>query len=109
MPNPPASAAPNGKVPWSSVGIDIAARPTLDEVLAARAENTAYLRATLDRVTDDDLATVGDAIVEPGYPVKDHSRRSIGDCLRGRGNEEWWHHQYAMRDLAVLEQESSTS
>lgn len=96
--------SPDGKVPWSSVGIDITARPTLDEVLAARADNAAYLHSALERITDDDLATIGDAILEPGYPVKDHSRRSMLDCLRSRGNEEWWHHQYAMRDLDVLKQ-----
>jgi hypothetical protein len=95
--------SPAGKVPWSTVGIDITADPTLDEVLAVRAENDAYLLGALDRLADDDLAKVHDAIVEPGYPSGDHSRRSIGDCLRGRFNEEWWHHQYAMRDLAVLE------
>lgn len=93
----------SGKVPWSIVGIDIAANPTLDEVLAVRAENEAYLLAALERLTDDDLATVHDPVVLPGYPSNEHSRRSIGDCLRSRFNEEWWHHQYATRDLTALE------
>ena len=93
-----------GKVPWSTVGIDIDARPSLDEVLVVREENFSYMNDLLVDLTDEDLPRVGDPILEPGYPTHEHSRRSVGDCLRARINEEWWHHQYAMRDLAVLEQ-----
>jgi hypothetical protein len=93
-----------GKVPWSAVGIDIDARPTLDEVLNAREENSEYLRRWLADLTDADLERTGEPIVLPGYPSGQHSHRSVGDCLRGRLNEEWWHHQYAIRDLAVIEQ-----
>lgn len=96
-------------MPWSTVGIDITADPTLDEVLTVRAENSAYLLAALEGLTDDDLATVHDAIAEPGYPSGPHSLRSVGDCLRGRFNEEWWHHQYALRDLATLEGRSPSA
>ena len=75
--------------------------PGLDAVLAVRAEQAATMRAHLATATDEDLV----ATVEPpdttGHPQG--SRRAI-DCFVVVLKEEWWHHRYATRDLAVLEQ-----
>jgi hypothetical protein len=36
----------------------------------------------------------------PGHPGKDHT---VLECLHVILKEEWQHHRYAVRDLAVLE------
>jgi hypothetical protein len=74
--------------------------PGLDEVLEVRAERLGRIRAWLNEATDADLGTVVGAPDPAGHPQGVHR---ILDCFRVALNEEWWHHQYATRDLAVLE------
>jgi hypothetical protein len=51
-------------------------------------------------VTDDALAAPRRGNDAAGYPpATDHSVRA---CLHVVMDEEWCHHQYAVRDLAVL-------
>lgn len=50
--------SPSGLVPWSAVGIDIHARPTLEEVLAGRRENSDLAFALLAEMSDDELRAV---------------------------------------------------
>ncbi len=90
-----------GTVPWSVVGIDITADPSLDEVLAARDENFAMIRSTLADLDEERFQSTPDPQQTPGYPPGTEPR-SIVRCFRSIVNEEWWHHQYATRDLAVL-------
>ena len=74
--------------------------PGLDEVLAVRAERFERLRTYLSETTEDDLRAVRAAPDPTGHPQGTHR---VIDCFRLVLGEEWWHHQYASRDLAVLE------
>jgi uncharacterized damage-inducible protein DinB len=93
-------------LPWSTapplpqLGLDLEARPTLDEVLALRRERQADARRVLEALTDEQLA----AEVTPegeGWPPP--RPFEVKRCLSILLNEEYWHRQYAERDLAVLE------
>ncbi len=94
-------------LPWDQMsdkpGIprDREVRPSLDEVLAVRADRQATVRAFLSGLTDDrlDEHTVpleGDSW-PPARPFP------VRECLSVLLNEEWYHRQFAERDLAVLE------
>jgi hypothetical protein len=74
--------------------------PELAQVLELRAERAARVRAHLETVHEDDLRTMLEPPDAVGHPQR--ATRMI-DCFRIAFNEEWWHHQYATRDLAVLE------
>lgn len=99
-------------LPWDQMpdldGIprDRAARPSLDEVLALRADRMAGVRALLADLTDDDLA--GTTTPVPGRSWPPTHAFPYGEPLRVVLNEEWWHRQYAERDLAVLEARLTT-
>ncbi|HEY1175383.1 MAG TPA: DinB family protein [Phytomonospora sp.] len=84
-----------GVVPW-----DREARPSLDEVLAVRAERTATIGRVLAALTDELLATEV-ARTSPGYPQEEGM--PYRECLRVVLNEGWEHRLYAERDLTVLE------
>lgn len=74
--------------------LDLDANPTLDEVLEARAERTGFVDALVRDATDESLARVVDS--------PNRGTTTVGDCIRVVLSEEWWHHRYADRDLAVL-------
>lgn len=84
-------------------GIDPAARPAFAEVAAVRAGRMAAVRDFLAAATQDDLDRVRAPNPAPGYPPP-QSRTAIA-CLRVLLDEEWAHHQFAVRDLAVIEAE----
>ncbi|HSS67073.1 MAG TPA: DinB family protein [Nocardioidaceae bacterium] len=88
-----------GDVP--GVPNDASARPSLDEVLALRADRVAGVRQVMVELTDDRVSQTTEPVDAPGYPAPD--RYAVIRCLNAAINEEWWHHQYAVRDLAVLE------
>lgn len=94
--------SPSGLEPWSAVGIDIHARPTLEEVLAGRRENSDLAFGLLAEMSDDELRAVAAPSDAPGYPGP-RKPRSVWQALLGGINDSWWHHQYAVRDLAVVE------
>jgi uncharacterized protein YjbI with pentapeptide repeats len=77
------------------------ARPSLDEILALRADRMTVVRNVLADLTDERLAGQTDPLPPPGYPAAGvyEVRRCLGAVL----NEEWAHRVYAERDLAVLE------
>lgn len=78
---------------WSSS--DVA--PELDLVLDLRAERFTHVRDYLSDATSEDLKS-------PGTPPPWHPQGcSVLYCFRVVIHEEWWHHQFAIRDLAVLE------
>jgi DinB family protein len=87
---------PSGTVPR-----DLDARPSLDEVLAVRADRMARVAAVIADLTDERLAGMTEPVLEPGYPESESYpvRRCIGAIL----DEEWEHRRFAERDLAVLE------
>ena len=80
------------------------ARPTLDEVLALRAERTAVVRDVLAALTDDVLAGPTGSIPPPGYPPA--GTYPVRRCLQAVVTEEWEHRLFAERDLAVPEARS---
>jgi hypothetical protein len=83
------------------------ARPSLDEVLALRRDRMATMRSVVDGLTDGQLAAHTTPVTEPGYP--ESKAFPVARVVRAILNEEWWHHQFAVRDLTVLEGPSMRS
>jgi hypothetical protein len=83
---------------------DRIARPSLDDVLALRADRMATVRGLLADLTDDRLDEMTEPVTEPGYPEPESF--SVRGCLRVILVEEWEHRLYAERDLDVLESRS---
>ena len=84
-----------------SVPRDLDARPSLDEVLALRADRMATVRQVLAGLTDEKLAGMTEPVMEPGYP--EPGSFAVRRCLQAILNEEWEHRLYAERDFDVLE------
>ena len=82
--------------------IDATADPDLDEVLVVRAERMAKVRSAIESVTTEELDEVRRPDDDGGYPPP-AAVRPVGECLRTILREEWAHHQFAVRDLTVLE------
>jgi DinB superfamily/Pentapeptide repeats (8 copies) len=101
-------------LPWTGVspewtrelGLDISATPGLAELMPVRRDHQQAVRATLERLTDRQLAEVRIAPEDPGYPDGGHS---LLECIHVLLNEEWEHHRYAVRDLDVLEDPTGDS
>ena len=77
------------------------ARPSLDEVLALRADRMSTVRSVVDALTVERLDAMTEPVTEPGYPAPESY--PVRRVLRTILNEEWLHRQFAERDLAVLE------
>ena len=99
--------------PWHPLGLphdempadlpvprDLTARPSLDEVLALRADRMATMRQVLAGLTDDYLAGMTEPVTEPGYPEPESF--PVRRCLGAIVNEEWEHRLFAERDLDAL-------
>ena len=84
-----------------SVPRDSAARPSLDQVLALRADRMATVRQVLADLTDARLAGRTVPVTEPGYPEPESFQ--VRRCLQAILSEEWQHRLYAERDLDLLE------
>jgi DinB family protein/pentapeptide repeat protein len=80
---------------------DSAARPSLDQVLALRADRMAVVREVIAGLTDEVLAGSTDPVPAPGYPPA--GAYPVRRCLQAVVSEEWEHRLFAERDLAVLE------
>jgi hypothetical protein len=100
--------------PWHPLGLphdelpdrpgvprDRSARPSLDEVLALRADRMATVRQVLAGLTDEKLAGMTEPVLEPGYPEPESF--AVRRCLQAILNEEWQHRLYAERDFDVLD------
>jgi hypothetical protein len=87
MPNPPLDEVPAGV-------FDLDARPTLDEVLAVRRERMNRVAELVEGVDADDLRRQ--------VPSPNGGTTSVASCLHIVFREEWWHDQYANRDLTIL-------
>lgn len=70
--------------------------PSLAEVLDARVDRQAMVRAYLAGVTPDELAAPRRNPHAPECP------ETVLSCLRTILEEEWEHHRYAVRDLDLL-------
>ena len=103
-PNPYAALS----LPWDGMpdtdGVprDRAARPSLDEALALRLDRQAAVRRYVDALDDATLAADTVPVEGPGWP--EPVSFPVRECLLTIFNEEWWHRQFALRDLALLEQ-----
>jgi len=89
----------------ASVPRDRDARPSLEEVLALRADRMATVRQVIADLTEEMLAGMTEPVVQPGYPEPESF--AVRRCLRAILNEEWEHRLYAERDLNVLKARSS--
>jgi DinB superfamily/Pentapeptide repeats (8 copies) len=79
----------------SADGLDLSAQPTLDEVLVVRRTQQQRLGEALRNMTD---AEVHRSVGSPNG-----GETTVLHCVQVVLKEEWWHHQYATRDLAILE------
>jgi hypothetical protein len=84
----------------AALGIDLAAQPGYDEILAARADRMAVMRRIVAGVTDDSLGRLCQRSPAPGYPDEE---RTVIDCIAVVMDEEIEHYRFADRDLTVLE------
>jgi hypothetical protein len=100
--------------PWDPLGLpwdgmpdtpgvprDRSARPSLEEVLALRADRMTTVRDVIGGLTEQSLAGQTTPVEGPGWPRP--ISYPVLTCLRVVLNEEWEHRLYAERDLAVLE------
>lgn len=85
---------------WDGVPWDREALPSLDEVLAVRAQRRALIQALLDALTPEALERTVSAL-GPGQP--EGGPFTVAQCLRVVLNEEWEHRLYAERDLTIIE------
>jgi hypothetical protein len=83
-------------------GLDRAAAPELDEVLAVRDEQGAELEQWLAKVTAEELAAPAPVPDGPGWPPYARGK-SVLECLHVVLNEEWAHHGFCVRDLDALD------
>jgi hypothetical protein len=81
------------------------ARPSLDEVLALRADRMGTARSVIAGLTDERLTEMTEPVPEPGYPNSESF--PVRECLLNILNEEWAHRLYAERDLDRLQLRSS--
>ena len=79
---------------------DQAIRPTLDEVLALRADRQATVRRVLADLTDADLEGQTTPVEGEGWPPADSY--PVAEALGIVVNEEWHHRRFAERDLTTL-------
>jgi hypothetical protein len=93
---------PEEGIDLTPYGIDVFAEASLDEVLVVRADRQAQVRSVLGPVTPEGLVapygpydTLG--LFPPGATF------TISQCLDVVIREEWLHHEYATRDLTILE------
>jgi hypothetical protein len=84
-----------------SVPRDREARPSLDEVLALRADRMATVRQVIGDLTDERLGGMTEPVTEPGYPEPESF--AVRRCLQAIINEEWEHRLYAERDFDALQ------
>jgi uncharacterized protein YjbI with pentapeptide repeats len=104
----PRPYAPLSLMPWDEmpdtedVPRDRDARPSLDEALALRRDRQAAVRRYVDTLDDATLASDTVPVEAPGWP--EQRSYPVRECLLTILYEEWWHRQFALRDLAVLEQ-----
>jgi hypothetical protein len=83
-------------------GLDQAADPSLEEVLAVRNEQAVELKQWLATVTADELSADAPVPAGTGWPPYAKGK-SVLQCLQVVLNEEREHHGFCVRDLGLLE------
>lgn len=83
-------------------GLDPAAAPDLDQVVAVRDQQAAELEHWLAGVTADELSALAPVPAGPGWPPY-AAGKTVLECLRVVLAEEWEHHGFCVRDLDLLE------
>lgn len=81
-------------------GLDTTANPSLEDILAVRAERMDEVAREIADLTTVELKRVCVPPSAVGHPNREHT---VLECLHVILNEEWEHHRYATRDLALLE------
>ena len=84
-------------------GIDVWATPSLEEVLDVRVEYMGLVRDVVSDLTPDSLSQA--SAHNPPW-ITQATAIPMSDCLGVVIREEWEHHEFATRDLAVLEERS---
>jgi hypothetical protein len=98
-------------LPWDEMpdtpGVprDRDARPSLDEALALRRDRMATVREVIEGLTDESLAGHTEPVEGPGWPPP--RSFEVRECLLVTLNEEWYHRQFAERDLDALQARGS--
>jgi hypothetical protein len=87
--------------PWRALGLDIDARPSLDDVLDLRRGRMLRVAELVRTASDDDLMRT---VASPNGGMT-----SVLKCIHVVLGEEWAHNRYANRDLDVLAARSSSS
>ena len=82
-------------------GLDRAAAPSLDEVLAARDVQGAELERWLSTMTADQLSAPAPVPAGQGWPPYAKGK-SVVECVHVVLDEEWAHHGFCVRDLDLL-------
>lgn len=85
----------DGALEGPADGVDPDARPSLADVVAVRHEYQQRVEEYLRAITDPDLHRVVES--------PNGGDTTVLLCLHVVLFEEWWHHQYAARDLTILE------
>ena len=85
----------------AAFGLDPATRPSLGEVLAAHTERLAQVGEFLATATQEDLDRPRPSNPAAGHPPP--GTRPPVRCLHTILREEWTHHQFAVRDLTIIE------
>lgn len=80
-------------------GIEPAAKPSVEDILAVRRERMDEVRDAIAAATTEELDRVCVPPPTPGHPNSPHTVR---ECLHVILNEEWEHNRYAARDLKAL-------
>ena len=93
----PSSGYPADKA--LAIGLALGVKPSLDEVLAARATRAAVVDRLFDELSDDELQRVCGAKPSPEYPDEPYL---VGRCVRTVLREELEHRRYVERDLSRL-------
>jgi hypothetical protein len=94
-------------LPWDEMpdtpGVprDREVRPTLDEALALRHDRMATVSSVIDGLTEESLAARTEPVAGPGWPPPESF--PVHEVLLIVLNEEWYHRQFAERDLDALE------
>ena len=83
----------------ASLGLEYAAAPTLDEVLAVRRERMDAVKEIIAALTTEELERVCVPPDDHGHPAEP---ASVLECLHVILDEEWEHSRYANRDLEIL-------
>jgi hypothetical protein len=98
---------PPSFIPASAIGLDTARAWSFDEIAAARRDRQRIVAGLLDELTQDGLARVCDRNEAFGFPPE--TVVPVLQCVQTLLGEEYAHHGYAVRDLAVIEAEGRSA